>query len=1410
MIKQRLFLNSLYMLPLLLCAFLFLSQGTASAVQISRVVTNTNDSGAGSLRQAITDANANPTTAAAPHQITFNIPGSGVQTINLTTLLPVITQPTVIDGSTQPGSSCGTLVPTLPATSNTPHTLLIEVNASAVPDGGFGEGVLYVDTSANGSTIKGMVVNGEHSNDYIVQVRADDVSVECNYIGTNSSGTAIIGTTGSSGGIRLESSDRLHIENNLISTSGNDGIRGGDFGTVTNLQVTGNLMSLTADGKVSLPNAQSAIYVSNLSNADIFCNVVGGGSGGYYANFNGDSVTFHGNYLGTDITGVVAVAPNNSQYGVFASLTNSVIGGSTPADKNVVVGVKSTGIRLVTGSNVQVRGNNIGVGSDGATKIPNGHQGILALATTDRIIIGGSNPSDANIVGGNGVAGIQVHDAASCIAAPNAIILGNYIGTNSSGAALGNGGSGIEVGNTCRVVVGGTGSTEGNVIGNNGGSGVSFNPFGGGSGSVLEMYGNYIGMLRNGNPAANTGHGISAGNGTLKMIIGGSTPAHRNYIGNDNRGIHISNIDLLDGSSIEGNYIGLRPDGVTAAPLSSDGIYINGSTATVNPSHHFTIGGSGSGEGNYIANAGGAAGIQLEGSLINTRIVGNAIGTNTTGSVQRVSGNALQLSSTGGGVEVGGTGTGEANTILSGTNGNAVYITSSSTKNQIRGNSIRELGNSNQAIGFNSFSYTTNDSLDPDSGANNLQNNPSATSLKACDGTTTPSTLSFNSTPNTTFTIDYYTNPNWVSGPAWTEEWISSQVVTTDANGDAALALPNGLTNPSFTATDPVGNTSQIGSALAIEFNDCQDMSGLADDTTKDFDLGATWSGVNVPDSYDRATYIWDPVSGTGSYQPSKAGLEVSIKVDGQPLIFQQPDPDNGGYYYAYSLGGSGFSASGHLASALPSGTYDVELTVTDPATGQSVTKLYENGLTVKPPTITYTTTITNNQTPTLPGTEANASNVHSAYIVPSGQALDPSSLPKRRALFWQPSSGDNIGNWQIVTNKTTYIERRTEEITEAKSADLAYYTSGDWARGYANMMSDIPGVDASAVTDLSSLQNLCANADVRQRLIDWYGAAIANEQDCRAWLQQTYDGDYNSVAQYWDNQLQSMIDDANSADPTYDFTALPEGTYDIYIMSNGLANHDFTHDFPGGLIVDLTAPNATLTTASGVASPGLTGTVDDPAATVTVTINGQTYTATNNGNGGWTIAPGVIDPLSVGTHTVQITVTDVAGNASMTNASLTILRGDADLPTVNPVEWVGGTPLITGSYDSQNSQSLRVRVNGVWYVLGSSSQLTASGDSWTLDLRNLSPPLSQGKYEIVAQVTTRSGEVLGDTSATELTILPTSLTNVIAHPDSGPLADTGMNVYKASLTAIMLFGASLRVFMAERRKSKIALAKRA
>ena len=103
-------------------------------------VTNTNDSGSGSLRQAILDANVN----IGLDIIDFNITGTGPHTIQPFTALPLIKDPVVIDGYTQPGAT--------PATYSSPATLLIELDGINVSDTG-----LKIWLVGN-STVRGLVI----------------------------------------------------------------------------------------------------------------------------------------------------------------------------------------------------------------------------------------------------------------------------------------------------------------------------------------------------------------------------------------------------------------------------------------------------------------------------------------------------------------------------------------------------------------------------------------------------------------------------------------------------------------------------------------------------------------------------------------------------------------------------------------------------------------------------------------------------------------------------------------------------------------------------------------------------------------------------------------------------------------------------------------------------------------------------------------------------------------------------------------------------------------------------------------------------------------------------------------------------------------------------------------------------
>ncbi|WP_336936604.1 Ig-like domain-containing protein, partial [Acinetobacter beijerinckii] len=71
--------------------------------------------------------------------------------------------------------------------------------------------------------------------------------------------------------------------------------------------------------------------------------------------------------------------------------------------------------------------------------------------------------------------------------------------------------------------------------------------------------------------------------------------------------------------------------------------------------------------------------------------------------------------------------------------------------------------------------------------------------------------------------------------------------------------------------------------------------------------------------------------------------------------------------------------------------------------------------------------------------------------------------------------------------------------------------------------------------------------------------------------------------------------------------------------------------------------------------TPALTGTIDDPLATIVVTVDGVDYPATNNGDGTWTLADNVLPSLPEASYPITVTATDAAGNVGTDTGSLTI-----------------------------------------------------------------------------------------------------------------------------------------------------------
>jgi Calx-beta domain len=514
--------------------------------------------------------------------------------------------------------------------------------------------------------------------------------------------------------------------------------------------------------------------------------------------FNGEGIRvgtnggnlIEGNFIGTDPTGTLR--RGNTFYGLLILSSNNTIGGTSAAARNVISGNSSEGISI-SGSNNQIMGNFIGTNAGGTAQLGNGGNGIENSGSNT--VIGGTAAGAGNLISGNFQAGIF---------SPGRVrIQGNFIGTDVTGkVAVGNSTSGISTFGSPGDLIGGTVAGARNIISANGFKGVSF----GGVGSKLQ--GNYIGTDVTGTASlGNKSEGVVAGSGAL---LGGTEPGAGNVI-SCNGGF--GNIYLGSGVSVQGNFIGTDVTGSVALNNPGFGITVAG--------ENNLIGGTNAEARNVIS--GNGVGIQIGGfitaTIKNNLIQGNFIGTNAAGN------SALPNQIKGIGLDdaanntIGGVASGAGNLIAyNGGVGIGVGV-SSSTGNAIRANSI--FSNNTQGIDLGYNGLTANDQGDGDAGPNDLQNSPALTSVSSgVDGTLIQGTL--NSTANTTFAIDFFSNSSCdSSGSGEGESYIGTANVTTDAAGDASFNLNFSVLLPSAkvvtaTATNPSGSTSEFSSCFGV------------------------------------------------------------------------------------------------------------------------------------------------------------------------------------------------------------------------------------------------------------------------------------------------------------------------------------------------------------------------------------------------------------------------------------------------------------------------------------------------------------------------------------------------------------------------------------------------------------------
>jgi hypothetical protein len=510
----------------------------------SLIVTNANDQGSGSLRDAITNANATP----GPDTIVFNIPGAGVKTINLLTSLPDITDPIVIDATTQPGYAGAPLV-----------------ELDGLTAGTNGNGLVI---KAGSSTVRGLAIVNFTANNGIWLNACNNNTIQANYLGVGANGTTAKPNT--RGLLLTNSSNNLiggatATTRNVISGNRTNGIEiDGDANVIQ-----GNFIGTNAAGTAALPNEDGVLIANDASTNNVLGGTAAGAGNLISGNRDdgiftiGASTTIQGNLIGTDVTGTDAI-PN--WRGIQAMGPNMLIGGLVAGARNLISANSITGVKI-QGAGSKLQGNYLGTDVTGTLLLGNTFHGVLASGNA---LVGGTVPEARNIISNDAFANVGLEFN---IAGP-ATVQGNYIGTDVTGTrALGNTGGGIDITSSGNLI-GGLVAGAGNVISGN----VFGIRLGGFSAPVVGnvIQGNIIGLNATGSgPLPNAHMGIWIEQVSNNTIGGTQSGAGNKIAFNDGPGVSAfsGNRNSVRGNSIFSNSglgIDLGANGVTAND-SNDG-----------------------------------------------------------------------------------------------------------------------------------------------------------------------------------------------------------------------------------------------------------------------------------------------------------------------------------------------------------------------------------------------------------------------------------------------------------------------------------------------------------------------------------------------------------------------------------------------------------------------------------------------------------------------------------------------------------------------------------------------------------------------------------------------------------------------------------------------------------------------
>ncbi len=553
---------------------------------------------------------------------------------------------------------------------------------------------------------------------------------------------------------------------------------------------------------------------------------------------------------------------------------------------------------------------------------------------------------------------------------------------------------------------------------------------------------------------------------------------------------------------------------------------------------------------------------------------------------------------------------------------------------------------------------------------------------------------------------------------------IDGVTFTTTADGSGDWSIDTGTDTP--TAGGPFTGMLEGDYEIAVTSTDGagnNTSDGSANELTIDTTAPAT------PTITSQTTNDTTPTL-TGT---AEAGTTVTVVIDG--VTFTTTADGSGDWSIDT---GSDTPTAGGPFTGLSEGDYEIAVTSTDGA-GNSTSDGSSNELTIDttaPATPTITSQTTNDTTPTLTGTAEAGTTV---TVVIDGVTFT--------------TTADGSGDWGVDTGTDTPTAGGPFTGLSEGDYEIAV-TSTD---GAGNSTSD------GSSNELTIDTTAPATPTIASQTTNDTTPTLTGTAEAGTTVTVVIDGvTFTTTADgSGDWSIDTGSDTPTAGGP---FMGLSEGDYDIAITSTDGSGNSTSDGSTNELTIDTTAP-ATPTITSQTTNdttPTLTGTAE-AGNTVTVVIDGVTFTTTADGSGDWSIDTGTDTPtaggpftgLSEGDYDIAITSTDGAGNAAndASSSELVITTGGPSVPTINSQVTNDTTPILTGTADA--GTTITVVVDGVTFTTTADEE-----GNWSLDTETETPTtggpftgLADGSQEVSVTSTDGSGDSASDTSSGELVI---------------------------------------------------------